>query len=103
MLKRIFVGNIPLSAAPSEVVAVFEEVGHVLSIEIVLDRNSGLSRGYGFIEMSNEDAQRAVARLNGIKMRGRHLAINEAVPLRPQTEVSQPSVRGVYRKSQRLF
>jgi RNA recognition motif-containing protein len=83
-LKNIFVGNLPFGATEDEVRAMFEPFGAVDRVNIMTDRETGRSRGFAFVEMSNEgEADRAITALNGKNLGGRALNINEARP-RPE-------------------
>ncbi len=83
-MKNIFVGNLSYSATEESVRALFEVHGPVQRVNIVTDRDSGQPRGFGFVEMVNdEDGDRAIAALNGREHGGRDLTVNEA---RPKTD-----------------
>jgi RNA recognition motif-containing protein len=83
-LKNIFVGNLPFTITEDEVRAMFEQFGAVDRVAIMTDRDTGRSRGFAFVEMSNEaEADRAITALNGKSVGGRALNINEARP-RPE-------------------
>ncbi len=78
---NIYVGNLPYSTDRDELRAVFEQYGEVSSARVVTDRESGRSRGYGFVEMPNaEQAQAAIEALNGKEIGGRKAVVNEARP-----------------------
>lgn len=78
---RIYVGNLPFSATEDALRATFEAHGQVESASIVIDRETGRSRGFGFVEMRNDsEAQAAITALNGKPMDGRPLVVNEAKP-----------------------
>jgi len=77
---RLFVGNMPFSATEGDLSALFEPFGEVLSIQIMTDRDTGKPRGFGFVELSNEDAEKAIAALNGKDFQGRSINVNEARP-----------------------
>ena len=79
-MKKIYVGNLPWSADESGLRDLFSTVGEVLSAAVVSDRETGRSRGFGFIEMDDSDADKAISELNGREMDGRQLRINEARP-----------------------
>ena len=80
-MKNLYVGNIPHSATEAELRAAFEAHGPVDKISIVTDRDTGRSRGFAFVEMTNAgDADKAIAALNGTDLGGRTLTINEAKP-----------------------
>lgn len=77
-MTKIYVGNLPFSATENDVRALFEAHGAVQSVALINDRETGRPRGFGFVEMSSADAQRAIQSLNGKDMGGRPLRINEA-------------------------
>lgn len=77
-MKRIYVGNLPWSADESALRNLFATVGEVHSAAVITDRETGRSRGFGFIEMDNADADKAISQLNGQDMDGRPLRVNEA-------------------------
>jgi RNA recognition motif-containing protein len=80
-VKNIFVGNLDFAATDSSVRAMFEPYGTVERVNLVTDRDTGRSRGFAFVEMSNsEEADRAIAELNGTNFEGRPLNVNEARP-----------------------
>lgn len=78
MAKRIYVGNLPYNTAEDELREMFGEHGNVLSVDILIDRNTGRSRGFGFVEMDDADADKAIDAVNGKEMDGRPLRVNEA-------------------------
>ena len=75
---KIYVGNLPWSANDQELSELFGAFGAVESAAVITDRETGRSRGFGFVEMSDSDAQKAIAELNGKDMGGRPLRVNEA-------------------------
>ena len=80
-MKNIFVGNLDFSATESSVRALFEPYGRVDRVNLVTDRDTGRSRGFAFVEMTDSaEADRAIASLNGTDMDGRALNVNEARP-----------------------
>ena len=79
-MKKMYVGNLPFSATEDEVRALFSEYGSVESVSLINDRETGRPRGFGFVEMSDAEADAAIAALNGKDMGGRSLRINEARP-----------------------
>jgi cold-inducible RNA-binding protein len=80
-VKNIFVGNLDFAATDSSVRGMFEQFGSVDRVNLVTDRDTGRSRGFAFVEMSNTDeADRAIAGLNGANFEGRALNVNEARP-----------------------
>jgi cold-inducible RNA-binding protein len=83
-MKNIFVGNLDFSATEASVRTLFERYGNVERVNLVTDRDTGRSRGFAFVEMSDgEQADRAITELNGVNLEGRALNINEARP-KPQ-------------------
>ncbi len=80
-MKNIYVGNLPYSMDRNELSELFAAFGEVSAARIVSDRETGRSKGFGFIEMPNdEEANRAIAELNGKEVGGRKLVVNEARP-----------------------
>ena len=80
-MKKIYVGNLPFSTAEEDLKQMFAEYGSVDSVAIIRDRDTGKSRGFGFVEMESDDgAERAISELNGRDMDGRPLTVNEAKP-----------------------
>ena len=81
MATKLFVGNIPYSATDDILKTAFEAVGNVVSASVISDRETGRSRGFGFVEMGSEDeAQKAISELNGSDMDGRSIVVSEAKP-----------------------
>jgi RNA recognition motif-containing protein len=79
MAKRIYVGNLPWAYTNADLEALFQPDGQVASAEVVLDRETGRSRGFGFVQMvSDADAEPAINGLNGTSCNGRPLVVNEA-------------------------
>jgi RNA recognition motif-containing protein len=84
MGKKLYVGNLSYNVTDTELTKMFEPHGTVESVQIIIDRDTGRSKGFGFVEMkSDEEAQAAIAALNGHESGGRALTVNEA---RPKTE-----------------
>ena len=82
MSKRIYVGGLPFSTTEAEMNTLFATYGAVTSAKLITDRESGQSRGFGFVEMSNDaEATTAMEKLNGSDFGGRKLTINEARPM----------------------
>jgi len=80
-LKNIFVGNLDFNTSEDELRQLFEAYGQVDRVAIMTDRDTGRSRGFGFVEMSSaEDGEKAIAALNGSQVGGRTLNVNEARP-----------------------
>ncbi len=82
---NIYVGNIPFTATADDLRQLFEQYGVVESVSVITDRETGRSRGFGFVEMPNlNEAQAAIAALHGTEMSGRPLTVNEARPREPR-------------------
>jgi cold-inducible RNA-binding protein len=80
-LKNIFVGNLSFNTSEDELRQAFEAYGQVERVSILTDRETGRSRGFGFVEMSNsEEGEKAIAGLNGSQVGGRTINVNEARP-----------------------
>jgi cold-inducible RNA-binding protein len=78
---RIFVGNLPYGATDADLESAFAQHGEVESATVVTDRETGRSRGFGFVEMPNAaDGEKAIRAMNGADMKGRALTVNEARP-----------------------
>ncbi len=77
-MTKLFVGNLPFSATEDSVRTLFASHGTIESLALINDRETGRPRGFGFIEMSNADAARAIEALNGTDFEGRALKVNEA-------------------------
>jgi RNA recognition motif-containing protein len=82
MAKRIYVGNLPFSATEDEVRQLFSEYGDVASVKLITDRETNQPRGFGFVEMEDQDADAAIQALDNSPMGGRNLRVNEARPRR---------------------
>ncbi|HKT38477.1 MAG TPA: RNA-binding protein [Ktedonobacterales bacterium] len=84
MATRIYVGNLPYSADDQQLQQLFSAFGDVVEATVVIDRGTGQSKGFGFVEMANdEDAHKAIAALNGTMLGNRTIRVNEAQP-RPE-------------------
>ena len=85
MAKNIYVGNLVWECTNEDLIQLFQQHGTVKSAQVVMDRDTGRSRGFGFVEISNdEEADRAIAALNGFQYNGRDLTVNEAKPREPR-------------------
>src|SRR6516165_7059597 len=81
MGKKIYVGNLAYGVSSSDLQQMFEAYGEVQSAQVIMDRDTARSKGFGFVEMgSDEEVQAAIAALNGKEMDGRTLSVNEARP-----------------------
>ena len=87
MAKKLFVGSLPFETTSDELGQLFSEIGEVESANVITDRMSGRSRGFGFVEMAkDEDAAKAVEKLNGHDLKGRNIVVNEARPREERPE-----------------
>ena len=77
---KLYVSNLPYAYGDGELQELFATIGEVLSAKVITDRFSGRSKGFGFVEMSDDDAKKAIADLNGKEVDGRALVVNEARP-----------------------
>ncbi|HIE12016.1 MAG TPA: RNA-binding protein [Desulfotomaculum sp.] len=78
MARTLYVGNLPWATRAEDLTAAFAAYGEVLSSRIISDRQTGRSRGFGFVEVRDEDAEAMIAALNGSEMGGRVIVVNEA-------------------------
>lgn len=79
MNKKIYVGNLPFSSTSQTLIEMFSAYGEVTSSKVIMDRDTGRSKGFGFVEMSNgEEADAAITQLHGSDFGGRSLTVNEA-------------------------
>jgi len=83
MKKKLYVGNLSFEATESDLKELFERTGSVETVRIVTDRDTGRSRGFGFVEMQ-EGGDKAIAEMNGKDFQGRALTVNEARPMSPR-------------------
>lgn len=76
---NIYVGNLPFTSSEEELERLFQQYGEVVSVRIITHRDTGRSRGFGFVEMSDdEQARSAISALNGYEFQGRSLRVNES-------------------------
>jgi RNA recognition motif-containing protein len=102
-MKNIYVGNLSHSSTESELQQLFQTHGAVQTVTIVKDRDTGASRGFGFVEMTNDaEAEKAIASLNGTQLGGRTLNVNEARPKVVKRD-SQGGMRPRGNRPQRSF
>ncbi len=80
MTKTLYVGNLPWSTTEEDLAALFGVTGEVKSTRIITDRESGRSRGFGFVEVNDEDVERVITEMNGKDLGGREITVNEAKP-----------------------
>lgn len=81
---KLYVGNISYDARDEDLKSHFETVGPVESATVLMDKMTGRSRGFGFVEMSDADGQKAIEELDGKELNGRELRVNEARPMKPR-------------------
>ena len=81
MAKKLYIGNLPFSTTSDSLKDTFSKAGTVVSANVISDKMTGRSRGFGFVEMEDADADKAVSMFNGVDMDGRKLTVNEARPM----------------------
>lgn len=85
MGNKLYVGNLPYSVRDNDLEQAFSEFGSVVSAKVMLERDTGRSKGFGFVELSSDaEAQAAINGLNGKPLGGRNVVVNEARPLEPR-------------------
>ncbi len=98
MVKKLFVGGLPWATTDDDLQAEFSKAGTVVSARVIMDRDTGRSKGFGFVEMAtDEEAQAAINMMNGAELGGRRIVVNEAQPPRERTD-SGPRGNGGYRR-----
>jgi RNA recognition motif-containing protein len=80
VVRTLYVGNLPWGTQPEELMEVFKTYGEVVGSRIITDRETGRSRGFGFIEVGEYDAEKMIQAMNGYEFNGRVLTVNEAKP-----------------------
>ncbi|MBC7814578.1 MAG: RNA-binding protein [Burkholderiales bacterium] len=81
MVKKLYVGNLPYTITEAQLRELFSQVGEIADATVIMDRETGRSKGFGFVEMATEEeAQEAIRRFNGFSMASRSLTVNEARP-----------------------
>jgi len=91
MTKKVYVGNLPFRTTEEDLASLFSQIGAVESVSIIVDRETGRSKGFGFVSMSAEDADKAIEQFNGYDLGGRPLTVNEARPMVRKEFSSRPS------------
>lgn len=87
MGKKLYVGNLPFSATDQILFDTFSQCGTVESSKVIVDRDTGRSKGFGFVEMSSEaEAADAISKFNGADYDGRPMTVNEAKPMAPRQD-----------------
>jgi len=103
-MKTIYVGNIPFSSNKQEIEELFEKHGQVHSVKFITDRISGKFRGFGFVEMDEDAADKAIEQLDGYSLDGRNLKINEAKGRKPRPNNDRGGGGGGYNnRNQRSY
>lgn len=98
MAKKLYVGNLPHEVTNNDLQDLFEPFGTVISAQVIIDRDTGRSKGFGFVEMQNDgEAQAAIDGMNGKESGGRTLVVNEARPRENRPERRGPPRGGEYR------
>lgn len=99
MAVKLFIGNLSFKATEDNLQELFSQAGNVVSTRVITDRETGRSRGFGFVEMeSKEEADRAIEMFNNYNLIGRDIAVNEA---RPREEGAGGGSRGGYNRNSR--
>jgi RNA recognition motif-containing protein len=93
MTKRIYVGNLASQTTERDLTSLFERAGRVVSVRIIADRDIGRSKGFAFVEMDSEDAERAITQLNQMDFNGHTLSVTEARPPQSSGECGIPPSR----------
>lgn len=103
MAKKLYVGNLSYTTTADSLKDAFGKVGTVISANVITDKMTGRSRGFGFVEMEDADADKAVSSMHGTDLDGRTLTVNEARPLaeRPPRSAGGGGGRGGYDRNER--
>lgn len=80
-MKKLFVGGLPWAYDNAKLAELFAPHGEVISATVIVDRDTGRSKGFGFVEMNDADAEKAISSLNGSDLDGRTITVNEARPM----------------------
>lgn len=99
MAKKLYVGNLPYQSTGDSLQQLFSKAGSVLSANVIMDKATGRSRGFGFVEMEDADADKAVQMFHGQDYEGRTLTVNEARPMAdrpPRRDFNRGGDRGSY-------
>ncbi|HON87044.1 MAG: RNA-binding protein [Firmicutes bacterium] len=83
-MRTLYVGNLPWETTSEELSEMFSAYVNVLNCRIITDRDTGRSRGFGFVEVNDEDVEKAIEAINGAMLGGRQLVVNEARPRQPR-------------------
>jgi cold-inducible RNA-binding protein len=96
MAKRIYVGNLSHETTENDLADLFQQVGTVESANIITDRDTGRSKGFGFVELDSRDADRAIAQLHGVELNGRSITLSEELARHQQIETGESSLAGTH-------
>ena len=80
MSKTLYVGNLPWATTEEELKAIFSEHAEVVGVRIITDRETGRSKGFGFVEINEDALEKTISEMNGYNLNGRQLVVNEARP-----------------------
>jgi RNA recognition motif-containing protein len=94
MAKKLYVGGLPYSTTEQGLRDAFSKFGEVTSASIIMDKMTGRSRGFGFVEIEDSAAEKAVNEMNGAQFEGRRLTVNEARPMVPRDDFRPRAPRG---------
>ncbi len=94
MAKKLYVGGVSYSTSQQGLQDAFAKFGSVVSAQIMMDKMTGRSRGFGFVEMEDADAEAAINGMNGATLDGRRLIVNEAKPMVPRDQYKRPETSG---------
>ena len=96
MPSKLYVGNLAYSVSNSDLEALFSTMGQVQSVAVIMDKFTGQSKGFGFVEMTNaEDASKAIEQLNDTELKGRNIRVNEARPR--ESSLGGGNLSGIHR------
>lgn len=99
MAVKLYVGNLPYSTNDNDLREMFAEFGEIVSVAVISDRETGRSKGFGFVEFAEADAaKKAIEALNGKDFSGRNLVVNEARPREERPRNSAPQGGGSFRQ-----
>jgi len=80
-MLKLYIGNLPFRTSSEDLAAAFRRFGEVTSAQVLMDRDTGRSRGFGFVEMGDDEARRAIEEMDGADLGGRRIVVNESRPM----------------------
>jgi len=83
--KSLYVGNLPWSVKEDEIAQKFSEIAEIIAVRLIVNKITGKSRGFAFVEVADEDAEKVVKAMNGYNWAGREIVVNEARPKKERT------------------